>query len=64
MTAQPAYTQGVSPSPVLDGGGDDDGDDDNIDNDDGDAKSKTCLIVLIVLNQFPLLCSPIKLQTS
>ena len=27
MTAQPAYTQGVSPSPVLDGGGDDDGDD-------------------------------------
>ena len=49
---------------MLDGGGDDDGDDDNVDNDDGDAKSKTCLIVLIVLNQFPLLCSPIKLQTS
>ena len=49
MTAQPAYTQGVSPSPVLDGGGDDDGDDNE------DAKSTICLI-------HPRLpCSPMKL---
>ena len=39
MTAQPAYTQGVSPSPVLDGAGDDDDGDDN-----EDAKSTICLI--------------------
>ena len=30
MTAQPAYTQGVSPSPVLDGGGDDGDDNEDV----------------------------------